>query len=73
MRKAKRLSSLKLEKFIFYDVVAVTCDGSGGDAYCCGNLFAEFSGGQQLHDFEFARGERTAGEGMIGAGFACWT
>jgi hypothetical protein len=51
-------------------VIAVTFYGAGRDANRGRDFFADLSGGEQLDDFEFARGEGTAGEEMIGAGFA---
>ena len=54
---AKRVSSLQLEKFsFFHEVVAVALDGAGADAYCGRDFFADFSGGEELDDFEFAVG-----------------
>lgn len=42
-------------------------DGAGGNADGGRHLFADFAGGQELHDFQFAGGERTAGYGVFGA------
>jgi len=58
------------EVHCFHDVVAVAFDGTGGDVDRGRDFFADFSGGEELNDFEFAGGVRTAGKGMIGAGFA---
>ena len=44
-------------------MIAVTFDGASGDADGGRDLLADFSGGQELDDFQFAGGERAAGIG----------
>ena len=42
-------------------------DGASGNADGSRDLLADFSGGEELHDFQFAGGERAASDGMFGA------
>ena len=48
-------------------MIAVAFDGASGDADGGRDFLADFSGGEELDDFQFARGERAAGDGMLGA------